>query len=86
MNGSCEKLGAAPLRSVHELRGLILSGGPAGQVASPTTRLESGEASKTPEARCPVVGGRPLAAQPGRGEPWRELTLGPRGAILRSAE
>ena len=33
MNGSCEKLGGAPLRSVHELRVLILSGGPVGQVA-----------------------------------------------------
>ena len=60
MSEVCEKLGDAPLRSVHEPRGLTLSGGPEGQVASPTTPLESGGASKTPVARCPVEGGVPL--------------------------
>ena len=60
MNGGCEKLGDAPLRSVHELRGLTLSGGFEGQVAPPTTLLEGGGATKTPAARCPVEGGVPL--------------------------
>ena len=60
MNAVCEKLSDAPLRSVHELRGLTLSGGPEGQVAPPTTLLEGGGATKTLAARCPVEGGVPL--------------------------
>ena len=61
MNAVCEKLSDAPLRSVHEPRGLTLSGGPEGQVASPTTSLESGGAPKTRAARRPVVGDAPPA-------------------------
>ena len=60
MNGGCEKLSDALLRSVHELRGLTLGGGFEGQVAPPTTLLEGGGATKTPAARCPVEGGVPL--------------------------